>query len=149
MKSYVLFLYGMFDDLQDIEFYCNEVLLENPAVKSLKFIVENNKNLIIILDSEFAESELSKELHKDLLDQNVKFYFLFDRDQMVSAHLPQEVRDFIFEPVKDTYIQVTYNRTPRSESLDLDELLEKIKKKGVDSLTSDEKKFLDNFDNPK
>ena len=146
MKSYVLFLYGMFDDLEDIEFYCNEVLLQNPAIKSLKFIVENNKNLIIILDSEFNEKELSKELHKDLLDQNVKFYFLFDRDQMVSAHLPQEVKNFIFEPVKDTYIQVTYNRTPKSESLDLDELLEKIKKKGVDSLTSDEKKFLDNFD---
>lgn len=146
MRSYVLFLYGMFDDLEDIDFYCNEVLLNNPAVTGLKFIVENTKNLIVILDSELKESELSKELHKDLLDHNIKFYFLFERDRIVSAHLPEEVKRFIFEPVKDSFIQIIYNKTPKSESLDLDELLEKIKKRGVDSLTIDEKKFLDNFD---
>ena len=146
MTSYVLFLYGMFDDLQDIEYYCNEVLLENPAVKGLKFIVENTKNLIVILESDLDQTELTTELHQDLLDQNVKFYFMFRRDEIISAHLPEQVKSFIFEPVKDSFIQITYSRTPRIESMDLDSLLEKIKNYCIDSLTSEEKKFLDDFD---
>ena len=41
---------------------------------------------------------------------------------------------------------VQYSKSNRADSLDLDEVLEKIKNKGMDSLTKDEKKFLDNFD---
>lgn len=146
MNSYILFIYGMFDDIEEIEYYCNEVLLTNPAINGLKFIVENTKNLIIVLDSDLPQDKLTQELHKDLLDQNVKFYFMFRRDQVVSAHLPEQVKKFIFEPVKDSFIQITYNRVQKSESLDLDDLLEKIKKDGIDSLTSEEKKFLDDYE---
>jgi len=146
MNSYILFIYGMFDDIEEIEYYCNEVLLTNPVINGLKFIVENTKNLIIVLDSDLPQDKLTQELHKDLLDQNVKFYFMFRRDQVVSAHLPEQVKKFIFEPVKDSFIQITYNRVQKSESLDLDDLLEKIKKDGIDSLTSEEKKFLDDYE---
>jgi 2-iminoacetate synthase ThiH len=41
---------------------------------------------------------------------------------------------------------VQYSKISKVDSLDLDEVLEKIKNKGIDSLTKDEKKFLDNFD---
>lgn len=147
LNSYVLFIYGMFDDIEDIEYYCNEVLLENPAVDKLKFIVENNKNLIVILDSKKDQTELSTSIHEDLLDQNVKFYFLFRKDEIISAHLPQEVRDFIFKFDKpDQFIMIQYSKQSRVESLDLDQVLEKIKKEGIDSLTKDEKKFLDDFE---
>jgi hypothetical protein len=147
MTSYVLFIYGMFDDLEEVEFYCNEVLLQNPVVNGLKFIVENNKNLIVIMDSEFPQEHFTNEIHKDLIDQNVKFYFMFKREELVSAHLPEQVKKFIFEPAQDSFIQITYSKTPKkTEFLDLDDLLEKIKKEGIDSLTSDEKKFLDDFD---
>jgi len=138
----------MFEDTEDIEFYCNEVLLENPAVKSLRFIVENSKNLIVILDSDKTQKELSKSLHKDLLDQNVKFYFIFRRDEVVAAHIPEQVKKFIYGEVSDEekYIMVQYTKVSKVDSLDLDEVLEKIKNNGIDSLTKDEKKFLDNFD---
>jgi len=138
----------MFEDTEDIEFYCNEVLLENPAVKSLRFIVENSKNLIVILDSDKTQKELSKSLHKDLLDQNVKFYFIFRRDEVVAAHIPEQVKKFIYGEVSDEekYISVQYTKVSKVDSLDLDEVLEKIKNNGIDSLTKDEKKFLDNFD---
>ena len=147
-NSFILFIFGMFEDTEDIEFYCNEILLENPAVKSLRFIVENSKNLIVILDSDKTQKELSKSLHKDLLDQNVKFYFIFRRDEVVSAHIPEQVKKFIYGEVKEEekYIMVQYSKISKVDSLDLDEVLEKIKNKGIDSLTKDEKKFLDNFD---
>lgn len=147
-NSYILFIFGMFEDTEDIEFYCNEVLLENPAVKSLRFIVENSRNLIVILESDKTQKELSKSIHTDLLDQNVKFYFIFRRDEVVSAHIPEQVKKFIYGDLKDEekYIMVQYSKSNRADSLDLDEVLEKIKNKGMDSLTKDEKKFLDNFD---
>jgi signal recognition particle receptor subunit beta len=147
-NSFILFIFGMFEDTEDIEFYCNEVLLENPAVKSLRFIVENSKNLIVILDSDKTQKELSKSLHKDLLDQNVKFYFIFRRDEVVAAHIPEQVKKFIYGEVSDEekYISVQYTKVSKVDSLDLDEVLEKIKNNGIDSLTKDEKKFLDNFD---
>jgi len=147
MNSYILFIYGMFDDMEDIEFYCNEILLKNKSVKSLKFLVENNKNLIVILSSDHNHDTLSKSLHEDLLDQNVKFYFLFRKDEVISANLPEEVKEFIFgNGKKEHYMVIKYSRTSRIESLDLDVVLEKIKKDGIDSLTKDEKKFLDDFD---
>ena len=147
-NSFILFIFGMFEDTEDIEFYCNEILLENHAVKSLRFIVENSKNLIVILDSDKTQKELSKSLHKDLLDQNVKFYFIFRRDEVVSAHIPEQVKKFIYGEVSDEekYIMVQYTKVSKVDSLDLDEVLEKIKNNGIDSLTKDEKKFLDNFD---
>jgi hypothetical protein len=147
METYILFLYGMFDDMEDIEFYCNEVLLQNRAVNRLKFIVENNRNLVIILQSKQGHDEFSKSLHKDLTMDNVKFYFMFRRDEMISAHLPQEVKDFIFGNVEDRYLSVQYSRPKKVVSLDVDEILEKIKKEGIDSLTVEEKKFLDDFEN--
>lgn len=147
METYILFLYGMFDDMEDIEFYCNEVLLQNHAVHRLKFIVENNRNLVIILQTKQGHDEFSKSLHKDLTMDNVKFYFMFRRDEMISAHLPQEVKDFIFGNVEDRYLSVQYSRPKKVVSLDVDEILEKIKKEGIDSLTVEEKKFLDDFEN--
>lgn len=147
MNTYLLFIYGQFDDTEDIEFYCKEVLLANKEVKSLKFILENDKNLIVIIDSESPHDKLSKSLHQDLTDQNVKFYFLFKRDEVIAANLPQEVKDFIFSDTKpEHFMVIQYSKQSRIESLDLDGVLEKIKREGIDSLTKDEKKFLDNFD---
>lgn len=147
MNSYILFIYGQFDDIEDIEFYCNEVLLKNKVVKSLKFLVENTKNLIVILDSDASHEELSKSLHEDLVDQNVKFYFLFRRDEIVSANLPEEVKEFIFSSSKpEHFMVIQYSKQSRVESMDLDDLLDKIKREGIGSLTKDEKKFLDDFD---
>jgi hypothetical protein len=42
------------------------------------------------------------------------------------------------------FMKIEYEKS--SPSMDLDELLEKIEKMGVDSLTPEEKNFLDNFE---
>ena len=62
------------------------------------------------------------------------------------AHLPEQVKDFIFKPLPESSaIEINYiKNTP--EEMDLDVVLEKIEKMGISSLTEEEKKFLDNFE---
>jgi len=145
MKTFILFIFGMFDDNEDIEYFCTDVLGESPAVKKVRFIIENSQNIIVIFDSETPYKELSNELFVLLTNENIKFYFIFDRDNLVTAHLPAEVKDHIFKPITDNMvINVDYQKN--KTTLDLDELLDKIDQHGVESLTSDEKNFLDNFE---
>ncbi len=95
--------------------------------------------------------ELSKELYQILTPDHVKFYFLFEREMLVTAHLPQSVKDFIFKPLppEDVNImKVEFHRQSIDDtpSLSLDDILDKIEQMGVDSLTPEEKNFLDNFE---
>jgi hypothetical protein len=117
------------------------------AVKSLKYVIESSQNIIVIFDSELEHKELSQELYETLVSDVVKFYFMFERSSLVCAHLPEQVKDFIFKPLPDSSaIEINYiKNTP--EQLDLDEVLDKIEKMGMSSLTDEEKNFLDNFDN--
>ena len=146
MKTFILFVFGMFDDNEDIEYFCTEVLGESPAVKKVRFIIENSQNLIVIFDSEYEYRELSNELFTLLTDENIKFYFIFDRNNLITAHLPAEVKDHIFKPITDNMI-VNVDYQKNKPILDLDELLDKIEQFGIESLTPEEKKFLDNFEN--
>ena len=92
----------------------------------------------MIFDSEYDYTKLSNEIHTLLNNENIEYYFLFEKEGLVSAHLPKTYNDFIFKfkSIKNEEL----------EKLELDELLDKIQKSGMDSLTSEEKKFLDNFD---
>lgn len=147
MKTFILFIYGMFEDHEDVEFFCTEVLAESPVVKTIRYVIENSQNVIVIFDSESDYKTLSQELYSDLTNDNIKFYFIFERTALVSAHIPQEVKDFIFKPASSQddskVLRIDYSKTP---SMDLDELLEKIEKMGIESLTPEEKNFLDNFE---
>lgn len=146
MKTYILFIFGMFDDHDDIEYFCTEVLAESKVIESVRFVIENSQNIIVIFDSEFDHKNISNELFGLLTNDNIKFYFIFDRENLVTAHLPIEVKDFIFKPANVNHIvRVEYEKT--TPILDLDQVLEKIEESGIASLTPEEKKFLDNFDN--
>lgn len=145
MKTFILFIFGMFEDNEDIEYFCNEILGESPIINSVRYVIENSQNIIVIFDSETDYKTLSQELYALLLNDNVKFYFIFDRDSMVTAHLPQQVKDFIFKPMgESTVIKIDYQKESNTR-LDLDELLDKIDQMGIESLTPEEKNFLDNF----
>jgi hypothetical protein len=147
MKTFILFIFGTFEDHEDIAFFCTEILGGSTAVKSLKYVIESSQNIIVIFDSELEHKELSQELHETLVSDVVKFYFLFERSTLVSAHLPEQVKDFIFKPLPDSSaIEINYVKNS-PEQLDLDEVLDKIEKMGMSSLTDEEKNFLDNFDN--
>jgi hypothetical protein len=146
MKTFILFVFGMFEDHEDIEFFCNEVLGEYQSIHSVRYVIENSQNIIVIFDSDTEYKTLSQELYTLLVNDSVKFYFIFDRDNLVSAHLPQQVKDFIFKPgISNTIIKLDYSRES-SPVMDLDELLDKIEQMGIESLTIDEKNFLDNFE---
>ena len=63
---------------------------------------------------------------------------------MITAHLPPEVKDYIFKPITDNMvISLEYQK---KIPYDLDDLLDKIDQHGIESLSDEEKKFLDNFE---
>lgn len=148
MKTFILFIFGMFEDHEDVEFFCTEVLGETKSVKSLRYVIENSQNIIVIFDSDSDYYTLSKDLFESLSIENVKFYFLIERDTLVTAHLPAQVKDFIFKPqTENSAMILEYSKKEEDKPLmDLDEVLDKIEKWGIESLTLEEKNFLDNFE---
>jgi hypothetical protein len=148
MKTFILFIFGMFEDHEDVEFFCTEVLGDTKSVKSLRYVIENSQNIIVIFDSDTDYYTLSKDLFESLSIENVKFYFLIERDTLVTAHLPAQVKDFIFKPqIENSAMILEYTKKEEDTPLmDLDEVLEKIEKWGIESLSVEEKNFLDNFE---
>ncbi len=153
MKTYLLFLFSNFQDHEDVEFFCLDVLGASTFISKVRFVIEDSsKSIIVIFESESSRKELSGELHNIISMEDVKFYFLFERESIYSANLPIQVKDFIFKPVEEhTSLRLEYNKPQDNEgsnnSMDLDVILEKIEQNGIDSLSPDEKKFLDDFKN--
>jgi hypothetical protein len=147
MNTFILFIFGMFEDHEDIEYFCMEVIGEMDCVKSVRYVIENSENVIVIFDSECDLPKLSKDMFDVLKNDSVRFYFIFDRNNLVSAHVPQEIKDFIYKPSNIKFMKLDYNKPVIQQDYELDDLLDKIEKMGMDSLTPEEKKFLDNFEN--
>lgn len=141
MRTYVLFVFGDFDDHDDVSFFINEFVMTIPSISEIKYLMEDGKNLIVIIESDKLESQLMADIYNNFNIEMVKFYFLFEKEGLVTAKLPKDLKDRVFKPrvkrIVDEEIKNIYN---------LDDLLDKIDKNGVDSLTPDEKKFLDNFE---
>ena len=149
MNTYVLFIFGTFEDHEDITFFCMEILGTSPAIKSLKYVIENSQNIIVIFESELEQKELSEEIYSLSKKESVKFYFMFERETIITAHLPHEVKEFIYKPMPPEEVsamKLDYIKPPKKE-LNLDDVLEKIENQGIDSLTEEEKNFIDNFEN--
>jgi len=150
MRSYLLFIYGVFDDQEDIDFFCLQILGKSPFVWSVRYIIENNQNIIIMFDSEEDQGLLSEEIHLLSKNDSVKFYFLTEKNSLVSVFLPDTINDFLFKPSSSDplMIKVQYEKHTevQREKLDLDDVLDKIDLYGIESLTEEEKKFLDNFE---
>jgi len=145
MKTFILFIFGVFEDQEDIEYFCLDIFGSSDKISKVRYVIEKSQNIIIIFDSDIDYKTLSEEVYNLSFNDSVKFYFLVERDSLVSAHVPQAVKDFIFKPqTTDMFMKIEYEKS--SPSMDLDELLEKIEKMGVDSLTPEEKNFLDNFE---
>jgi len=152
VNTFILFLYGTFDNHEEVEYFCFEIFGISPAVNSVRFVIENEKNIIVIFDSELNKRDLSKELFSILTTDVIKFYFLFERESIYSAYLPVQMKDFIFKPKeKHSSLKIEYDNMETNNLIisefDLDHILEKIELTGIDSLSEEEKKFLDNFEN--
>lgn len=147
MKTYLLFIFGTFEDHQDIEYFCMEILGTSKIIGSLRYVIENNNNIIVIFDSDSDKKKLTEEIHELLFTDNVKFYFMFERKDITCANLPLQVKDFIFKPFTETALLKIEYLKKEPEYFNLDEVLDKIKKYGINSLSQEEKNFLDNFEN--
>ena len=148
MKTYLLFIYGIFEDHEDIEFFCIEILGQSEAINKVRYVIESDNNIIVIFDSDLDEGKLSEEVYYMCINDNVKFYFLIERDAIVTTHLPEQVNNFIFTPKyipANTILKVEY-RKKNPKQIDLDEILDKLNEHGIDSLSTEEKNFLDNFE---
>ena len=109
MKTFILFLFGVFETHEEIENFCFDVLGRSTAVKNLRFVIEDEKNIIVIFDSELGRHPISKELHSILTTDIIKFYFLFERESIYSVNLPVEMKDFIFKPKENnTSLKIEY-----------------------------------------
>jgi hypothetical protein len=146
LKTYTLFIYGTFEDHEEVEYFCMEIIANSSAVKTLRYVIESNNNIIVIFDSDLDHKSLSNELLLFMVNDTVKFYLLYPLDALITAHLPEKLKNFIFKSSDSNInIKVEYIK-PNKKNLDLDGVLEKIEKTGLDSLTDEEKYFLDNFE---
>ena len=143
MKTYILFIYGIFGSNEDVNTFCNDVIGKSTSINELKYVIDNMNNVIVIFDSNTSYKKLSDDLFEILLNDKIKLYFLFEQKSLVSAHLPEELKNFMFKSTKKKVLNIEFV-VPKK--YDLDVVLEKIKEHGISSLTSDEKNFLDNVD---
>ncbi len=144
MKSYILFIYGAFEDHEDLEFFCMEHF-NQVTEAGIKYVIESLGNCIIIFDTEKDKETLLKDLKKTLDIEHIKFYFIFEKNHVFWAEIPEALRDFMFKPQEASHDAFKITIRKLDKKFDLDEILEKIQDFGVDSLTEDEKKFLDEF----
>jgi hypothetical protein len=147
MGSYILFIFGAFEDHEDLEFFCLEHFTK-VSESGIKFVIESGGNCVIIFDSEKDKKDLIKDVKETLAIEHIKFYLMFEKDKVFFAELPESLSNFIFKPAEvskedDTpiKIKITYLDT----NYDLDEILDKIQTSGIESLTEGEKNFLDGF----
>ncbi len=144
MKSYILFIYGAFEDHEDLEFFCLEHFTQ-VSESGVKYVIESLGNCIIIFDSDKEKETLIEDLKKLLDLEHIRFYFIFEKENVFWAEIPEALREFIFKPQNSSHDAFKVSIRKLNKKFDLDDILEKIQDQGMDSLTEDEKKFLDEF----
>jgi hypothetical protein len=145
METYILFVLGEFSNHEDVEYFSNKVIGESEIVEGVKYVIESLPNIVIVFDSELEQNKLSKELPKYTTPYGVKFYFLFKMSDMVSVYLPTELQDMMFKPGEGTIHNHEEESQIEHPIVSLDTILDKIETFGIQSLTENEKNFLDNF----
>lgn len=147
MVTYIIYVFGTFETHDDVVYFISEVLPECPVIDHISYVVECSESLVVIFQSETEdEVEIITELPKYLINENVKFYFLHRIKDMLSAYLPPDLNEMIFKPSVETTNEPS---SPIYSLSYLDDILDKIKISGVESLTEKEKKFLDGFNKTK
>lgn len=145
MNLYILFVYGNFDTHEEVEFFCNEVLGDSEHIEKIKYVIENLSSIIVIFETKRDVNVISNEISLLLINDYVLYYFMFKVNDLIISHLPEKIKSLIFKPMSDAVdnkIEINFVK-----NLDIDDLLDKIKTEGIESLTKEEKKFLDNFGN--
>lgn len=144
METYILFLSGGFSTRKELDHFTTSVFVGMEGIFSIKYIFEKKDYLIVVFDSELDEDLLLGELQRTLFDETIKLYFLFNIRSMIGHKMPEEIKAMVDNNIpKDS---VFFIEIFTREDYDIDDLLDKIEKHGIESLTSGEKKFLDSFE---
>lgn len=144
MNSYFLYISSIFKDRSEIESFCGLFIEEVKSINSMKVIIDNVSTIILVFDSETENEKVSEEINKFLITLDIKMSFLFDVKSLINIKIPDEVKNIIFTKTPDDSILFMEITTFVKEH-NLDDILEKIDRLGIKSLTKSEKKFLDNF----
>jgi hypothetical protein len=119
------------------------------AVGSIKYVIEANGNSVILFDSDKEKDDLTTALDEILDIDDIRFYMVFEKSSIFWSKIPEDLNKFIFKPQSknlDMFKVLTKKlNKPPHQTMDLDAILEKIKLNGIDALTPEEKKFLDDF----
>jgi hypothetical protein len=150
MKTYLLFLFATFENLEDLEFFCFEHFPQ-IAVGSIKYVIEANGSSVILFDSDMDREDLTSSLDEILDIDHIKFYMVFEKSSIFWSKIPEDLNKFIFKPQPKNPDMFKVSRKILNKkddnAMNLDDILEKIKINGIDSLSPEEKKFLDDFGN--
>jgi hypothetical protein len=147
MGSFILFIFGAFEDHEELQFFCLEHFTK-VSESGIKFVIESGGNCIIIFETEKDRETLIKDVKETLSIEHIKFYLMFEKDKVFLAELPESLNNFIFKPAKsnkEDSFPIKFHVSYIEQTYDLDEILDKIQVSGVESLTEGEKKFLDEF----
>jgi hypothetical protein len=71
-KTFILFIFGMFEDYEDVEYFCTDIIGELPFIKTVRYVIENTQNIIVIFESDLDYTTLSNEMFTILIDDSIK-----------------------------------------------------------------------------
>lgn len=145
MEAYLLVMYTEYDTEETALNFCTEIFPHEKLINT-KFIVESPKNVIIRFETEKNNKEIAKELYETLNIKEINVYFLLRLRDLVAVYLPIQLKTFLYDEndFEDGNILTPRKKLIEADVFNVDEILAKIKKEGINSLTKDEKNFLDN-----
>lgn len=192
IKTYMLFLYGVWLDSQFITKVASNILLPLRSEGLVKF-VNGSLSSVITFSSEFTIDDIYDKINKELPDL-VNMIFLMEKPEQIRYRLPEWLEKHLFDintydenspyiikggdaigennpsdPTPDMSIELEIpdgddinqimkdftdaiddmvskkNPTFAEANLDLDDILDKVSKSGLDSLTKREKAYLDKY----
>lgn len=147
--KYLLFVFG---DVDEPEIF-NEIIYNIKTItKDYTNSINKQKSLILYVDSELTFDNLDFFLLKNI-SHLVDFYFLFSASNKFAENLDFESREHLFQEDGDAFLidefededDFNFQFNQKAEPKNLDKILEKIKHKGIKSLTQDESKFLESY----
>lgn len=145
METYILFFSGNFKTRKELELFTAGSFITIPSIFSIKFIIEKRESLIAIFSSDLEEELLMEQIRTTLENEPIKFYFLFNIKSIMDQKLPDEIKNMIYNEIPQDSVFFIEVFTKDEDDFDIDEILEKIEKNGIESLTKAEKYFLDHF----
>ena len=144
MNTYILVFSGNALSRDELDQQLTMDLLNTEHIFSLRYVLEKWESIILVFDSDFTKKELGKTLKSLMGKLPIKFYLLFNKKNTMFYELPPGMVDIINKEIpKESvlYVEVFI----KEEELKIDDILDKIEKFGIESLTKKEKNFLDNF----